>query len=457
MKQIPVISKTGKPLMPTKRFGMVKRWIKNGEAKIVHIHGEPVVQMLRETKEYTQDYKLGVDEGSKYVGLTVANHKNEIIDSETVVLRDNVKKLSEARRGHRRARRCRLRKRPVRFLNRKNSKKSGRVSNTIKCKVDEVISEIEHLRRLYPIKEENMTFEIAQFVEAFDKMRPEVINIDGVDYEFSNNRAKAKARDKYTCQHCGKQHCLVEAHHIIPRSQGGSDDLENLITLCTDCHISLHKGEWSMSGNYKLNPFKYATQSTQMVRLLREAYPKAAETYGYVTKALRDYYGLGKDHWVDGVVIACRGEKPVIPEGHKNKIVTRVKRNERVLQRERGSLRAREVKKSNERKPSKRTTVDLFYASKDKKNKVLERKEKHDNRAVDLLYRGERLGFNKWDKVRYKGRTFYIKSMQDTRSNLCNGFGEIVDCRSFGGKKYVPLKELTKVYSCQSRIYEYVS
>ena len=28
----------------------------------------------------------------------------------------------------------------------------------------------------------------------------------------------------------------IEAHHIIPVSEGGKDMLDNLITLCKDCH-----------------------------------------------------------------------------------------------------------------------------------------------------------------------------------------------------------------------------
>ena len=30
-------------------------------------------------------------------------------------------------------------------------------------------------------------------------------------------------------------------HHVIKRSQGGSDTMDNLITLCTDCHTKEHR------------------------------------------------------------------------------------------------------------------------------------------------------------------------------------------------------------------------
>lgn len=32
----------------------------------------------------------------------------------------------------------------------------------------------------------------------------------------------------------------IQVHHITPLSEGGSDDDDNLIVLCEDCHISIH-------------------------------------------------------------------------------------------------------------------------------------------------------------------------------------------------------------------------
>ena len=52
-------------------------------------------------------------------------------------------------------------------------------------------------------------------------------------------------RDDYTCQQCGAKggpHGDVElhAHHIVPKSQGGSHSLNNLTTLCYSCHNAVH-------------------------------------------------------------------------------------------------------------------------------------------------------------------------------------------------------------------------
>ena len=52
-------------------------------------------------------------------------------------------------------------------------------------------------------------------------------------------RKKTFERDNFTCRKCGlqdKEAIRIEAHHITPLFAGGKDDLNNLITLCFDCH-----------------------------------------------------------------------------------------------------------------------------------------------------------------------------------------------------------------------------
>lgn len=52
---------------------------------------------------------------------------------------------------------------------------------------------------------------------------------------------KAIERDNYICQKCGKytQAC---PHHVKPRSRYPElkNDVNNLITLCYDCHVWVH-------------------------------------------------------------------------------------------------------------------------------------------------------------------------------------------------------------------------
>lgn len=53
-------------------------------------------------------------------------------------------------------------------------------------------------------------------------------------------------RDDYRCVECGATNQDVRLHvdHIIPVSQGGSDELDNLQTLCEDCNLAKSNRAW---------------------------------------------------------------------------------------------------------------------------------------------------------------------------------------------------------------------
>lgn len=55
-----------------------------------------------------------------------------------------------------------------------------------------------------------------------------------------NNRLRFSilARDHFTCRYCGRKAPVVVLHvdHVHPRSLGGDDDEENLVTSCEDCN-----------------------------------------------------------------------------------------------------------------------------------------------------------------------------------------------------------------------------
>jgi len=67
------------------------------------------------------------------------------------------------------------------------------------------------------------------------------------DLNYSDNwkgiRQDALDRDGWECHFCGNDRdsgVSLHVHHIEPKSEGGPDTLENLITLCRDCHEKLH-------------------------------------------------------------------------------------------------------------------------------------------------------------------------------------------------------------------------
>lgn len=53
-------------------------------------------------------------------------------------------------------------------------------------------------------------------------------------------RNRTLKRDNHACVRCDSTNDL-EAHHIIPRRDGGPDSLENMATLCNDCHTEIHR------------------------------------------------------------------------------------------------------------------------------------------------------------------------------------------------------------------------
>ena len=57
--------------------------------------------------------------------------------------------------------------------------------------------------------------------------------------QWERRRRAALDRDAYrcTCSRAGR----LEVHHLRPVSQGGGDDLANLVTLCRRCHVSQHE------------------------------------------------------------------------------------------------------------------------------------------------------------------------------------------------------------------------
>jgi len=72
-------------------------------------------------------------------------------------------------------------------------------------------------------------------VEAF------VIHLaDWAEKDYEKLRKQVLCRDGWRCQVCGSRQNL-QVHHKQLRSQQGSDDDLNLITLCSACHEGLHR------------------------------------------------------------------------------------------------------------------------------------------------------------------------------------------------------------------------
>lgn len=310
-----VLNKDEQPLMPTNRHGKVKHLLKSGKAKVVK-RCPFTIKLLYESTNYTQNLTLGVDTGSGTIGTAVSKGNGDIIYMSEVIVRNNITDKMKQRATYRRNRRNRkTRYRKARWLNRKNSIKSDRFSPTMISKLHSHVKEIEYIKSILPITE--MIFETGQFDMHFMK-NPSLANPKvrhwgyqkGTNYGFENTKAMILNRDNYTCQCCKGKHkdSKLEVHHIVFRSQGGSDEESNLITLCHTCHKNLHSGKISpkLKGKKK-GTLKYATQMNSIRKQLFRIYPDAIETFGYVTKANRLHLGVAKEHYYDACTIATQG------------------------------------------------------------------------------------------------------------------------------------------------------
>ena len=302
-----VLDINGHPLMPTKRFGKVRRMLRGGQAKVVNREPFTIKLLYEPETNIVQGLTLGVDTGSSKIGCAVVDEKQNVLYLSEVEVRNDITKKMDRRRSYRQNRRYRkTRYRKARFLNRGNSTKKGRYSPTLRSKFDSHVREIEFIKSLLPIK--HLVLETGSF-DTHKLKNPNVKGWGyqrGVNYGFANSRAHALDRDNYTCQHCGAKNVRLEVHHIKYRSQGGSDDLDNLITLCEDCHHNLHKGEIELKvKGKKRSSLKHATQMSVIRSMLLKYYPEAIETFGYVTKANREQSNLSKEHYNDAITIAC--------------------------------------------------------------------------------------------------------------------------------------------------------
>jgi 5-methylcytosine-specific restriction endonuclease McrA len=70
---------------------------------------------------------------------------------------------------------------------------------------------------------------------------PKQVPVKFAPHDYEELRKRVLRRDRWRCQFCGSMTNL-EVHHQQFRSHSGEDQEDNLITLCTNCHFSIHAG-----------------------------------------------------------------------------------------------------------------------------------------------------------------------------------------------------------------------
>ena len=302
-----VLSASGKPLMPTEDHRQVRLLLKQGKAVVVK-RTPFTIQLVNKVHNYKQPIDLGVDAGSKHIGISATTEQKVLYEAD-VELRNDIVDLISTRRESRRTRRNRkTRYRAPRFDNRRRPE--GWIAPSVKQKVDTHLQVIANVHKILPITKviiETASFDVQKI------KNPDIHNEQyqqGEQSGFWNIREYVLFRDGHTCQCCkGKsKDPVLNVHHIESRTIGGNAP-NNLITLCETCHTGYHKGLVKLPKTIKRGmKFNDATfmgiMRWSVYNQLKEIYDSVELTYGYKTKNTRIENGLSKDHFIDARCIS---------------------------------------------------------------------------------------------------------------------------------------------------------
>jgi hypothetical protein len=334
----------GQPLMPCQPRE-ARLLLKAGKARVVKMVPF-TLQLLYGSSGYKQEVALGVDAGTRHIGISATTDCTVLFEAE-VQPRTDIQELLATRRQFRRTRRSRkTRYRPHRFLNRKRPK--GWLAPSVQHRVDVHLKTIQMVHRLLPIS--RTTIEVAQF----DLQKLNNPDIEGEAYQegpqlgFWNVREYVLFRDNHQCQWCqGKsKDRVLNVHHIESRKTGG-DRPDNLITLCETCHDLIHRTHQESQVKQKSRGYRDATQMGiirwQIYEQAKALFSRVQLTYGYLTKHTRISHQLEKTHVIDA---RCISGRPLALPDDTSYLIKWVRRNHRQLHKattSRGGKRQRNI------------------------------------------------------------------------------------------------------------------
>ena len=325
-----VLDIDGTPLMPTERYGKVRKMLNRKQAKIVN-RRPFTIQLLYKSTGYVQPVTLGVDASNSMIGLSVSTSKKEIYASE-IELRKDVSLLVKQKTRLKNLRRKRKHRTP-----RPNRKKGLVKKNSLYYVVEGIYSYHSTTRKRLKVSSEQKIQSHISAVNRVTKMIPvnniivetNQFNRDMVDNPRSksdrfykcNQREYVINRDHHTCQWCkGKNkdpilvtRPILEIPFVYPQYYHSTS---NTITLCKTCsnHIDKLKEKEIELGSRKLKKKErnyYSIMAAldniashrhglvlngkmraKVYKKLRELYPNVHRTTGYVTKQKRIEQGL---------------------------------------------------------------------------------------------------------------------------------------------------------------------
>ena len=308
-----VIDKSKKPLDMISN-AEARILLKNKLAIVDKVH--PFTIRLKDNSYGSKDrtYIVKLDPGSRTTGIAITDDKDAVVMLAELEHRGYIIKKSlgsrRAIRRHRRQRKTRYRE--ARFLNR--IKPEGWLAPSVRSRADNVINFIQKYKKFININKvmiERVSFDTAQMSSETE--------LHGVDYQQGSLYQK-KLRDfiffrsNGKCSYCGKQ--AQEIDHIVPRSKGGTNSVNNLTATCRACNekksnLSLKEFGKLVGKNFsKIEPKKLPkdaaiVQSARnyMVKEITKLVPDTTTHDAWLTKYNRDELGLPKEHYYDALSV----------------------------------------------------------------------------------------------------------------------------------------------------------
>ncbi len=227
-----------------------------------------------------QSIRIKIDPGSKHTGLAIVR-ENKIINATESEDQNKLTVLNLfqinhrgrsinanliSRRLMRRRRRTNLRYRKARFNNR--IKKEGWLPPSLQHRVDTVTSWISKLINLAPIT--GISMELVRF----DMQKMEDPEISGMEYQqgqLEGYEVREYLLEKWNrkCSYCNAREVPLEVEHIVPKSRGGSNRINNLTLACRSCNEK--KGNRSIETFLLKKPELLQKIQTQAKKPLKDA------------------------------------------------------------------------------------------------------------------------------------------------------------------------------------------
>ena len=171
----------------------------------------------------------------------------------------------------------------------------------------------------------------------FDAHKLKNPEISGVEYqqgELQGYEIREYLLEKWhrKCAYCGKKDIPLEIEHIIPKSRGGSNRVDNLTLSCKKCNLKKGNKTATEFGFPKIKilarQFLKAVPFMNVVRTRLVKDLQCDISYGFITKYNRIKLGLEKSHANDAFVISGGQQQ------HRCKAVKvhQIRRNNRSLQ-----------------------------------------------------------------------------------------------------------------------------